>query len=68
MPEARTNLKRGVGNTEDSLRNWVQLLGVNVLLVLCGGGRTDLCDGFAIFHHAVQGPLNRSAHEWIVSI
>jgi len=67
MPVARTNLKRGTGNTEDSLRNWVQLTGVNALLVLCGGGRTDFCDDLAIFHRPVQGTLYRSAHKWIVS-
>ena len=31
-----TYLKRDVGNTEDSLCNWVQLGGVRALLVLCG--------------------------------
>ena len=34
IPVARTCLKRDAGNTKDSLRNWVQLLGVNILLVL----------------------------------
>jgi len=34
----RTHLKRGVGNTDDSLCNWVQLPGVNVFLVLRGCG------------------------------
>jgi len=33
MPVADTNLKRNLGNTEDSLCDWVQLQGVNVLLV-----------------------------------
>jgi hypothetical protein len=32
-PVASTNLKRGAGNTEYSLRNWVQLKSVNVFLV-----------------------------------
>jgi hypothetical protein len=31
--EASTNLKRNVGNSEDSLCDWVQLLGVNALLL-----------------------------------
>ena len=29
---ASTNLKRDASNTEDSLRDWAQLKGVNVLL------------------------------------
>ena len=33
MPVASTNLKRNLGNTEDSLCDWIQLQGVNVLLV-----------------------------------
>ena len=66
MLVARTNLKRGTSNAEDSLRNWVQLTGVNVLLALCV--RTDPCDDFAIFHRPVQGPLDRSAHKWSVSL
>jgi len=32
-PVANTNLKRNLGNTKDSLRDWIQLQGVNVLLV-----------------------------------
>jgi hypothetical protein len=32
-PVASTNLKRNLGNTEGSLRDWIQLQGVNVLLV-----------------------------------
>jgi hypothetical protein len=31
-PLASTNLKRDVGNTEDSLCNWMELKGVNVRL------------------------------------
>jgi hypothetical protein len=68
MPVASTNLKRSVGNTEDSLRNWVQLTGVNVLLVLCGDGRTDLCEDSAIFNRSVQAPLYRFAHKRGVSL
>ncbi len=36
MPAAMTHLKRGVGNTDNNLCNWVQLPGVNVFLVLRG--------------------------------
>jgi hypothetical protein len=32
-PVARTNLKGNLGNTEDSLHGWIQLQGVNLLLV-----------------------------------
>jgi len=32
-PVANTNLKRNLGNTKDSLRYWIQLQGVSVLLV-----------------------------------
>jgi len=32
-PGASTNLKRNLGNTEGSLRDWIQLQGVNALLV-----------------------------------
>jgi len=35
-PVAGTNLKRSLGNTEGSLRDWIQLQGVNVLLVSTG--------------------------------
>src|SRR5258706_10808828 len=34
--QRRTHLKRGVGNTDDNLCNWVQLPGVSVFLVLRG--------------------------------
>jgi hypothetical protein len=68
MPVASTNLKRGTGNTEDSLRNWVQLTGVNALVVLCGDGRTDLCEDFAIFNRSVQAPLYRFAHKRSVTL
>ena len=39
MPVASTNLKRDLGNTKDSLRNWVQLSAVNLLLVPCGSDK-----------------------------
>jgi len=32
-PAANTSLKRNLGNTKDSLCDWIQLQGVNVLLV-----------------------------------
>ena len=54
MPVARTCLKRHAGNTKDSLCNWVQLRGVNVLLILCGRGSTDLCEDSAIFNRLVH--------------
>ncbi len=63
MPTARTHLKRSVGNTDDNLRNWVQLPGVNVL-VLRGCGITDLCEGSAKFESLVQRLFHRSAHHW----
>jgi len=31
-PVANTNLKRSLGNTKDSLCEWIQLQGVSVLL------------------------------------
>ena len=64
MPTAGTDLKRGVGNTDDNLCNWVQLPGVNVLLVLRGCGITDLCEGNAKFERLVQRLFYRSAHHW----
>ena len=63
MQVASTNLKRDLGNTEDGLCNWVQLSGVNFLLVLCGGRTTYLCEDSAIFNHPVHGLLHRSAHQ-----
>jgi len=32
-PVANTNVKRNLGNTKDSLCDWIQLQGVSVLLV-----------------------------------
>ena len=64
IPAARTHLKRGVGNTEDDLRNWVQLPGVNVFFVLRGCGTTDLCDDGAIFKRPVHCLFYQSAHHW----
>jgi len=32
-PVTNTNLKRSLGNTKDSLCDWIELQGVNVLLV-----------------------------------
>ena len=66
MRVASTNLKRDLGNTEDSLCNWVQLSGVNFWLVPCGSQTTYLCEGSAIFNRPVHRLLNRSAHHWSV--
>ena len=68
MAEARTNLKRDPSNTKNSLRDWVQLSGVNFLLILCGCGRTDLCEDSAILNCPVHGLLYRSAHQWAVFV
>jgi hypothetical protein len=66
MPVMSTNLKRDSSNTKDSLCNWIQLTGVNSLLILfgCGCGRTDLCEDRAIFNRPVHGFFYRSAHQW----
>ena len=64
MPPASTNLKRDLGNTEHSLCNWVQLSGVNFLLVQCESRTNYLCEDSAIFNHPVHGLLYRSAHHW----
>ena len=66
IPVASTNLKRDLGNTEDSLCNWVQLSGVNILLVLDGRWTTYLCEDSAIFNRPAHGLLYRSAHQWSV--
>ena len=39
MPVASTNLKRDLGNTEDSLCNWVQLPGISFLPFLLQVGQ-----------------------------
>ena len=39
MPVAITHLKRDASNTKYSFCNWIQLIVVNVLLVLCGRGQ-----------------------------
>ena len=62
MSIARTHLKRNASNTEDSLCNWVQLTDVNLLVVLCGCGTTDLCEDSAIFNCLVHHLFCRSAH------
>ena len=64
MPVASTNLKRDHGNTEDSLRNWVQLSGVDFLLFRCGSLTTYLCEDSAIFNRLTHGLLYRSTHHW----
>ena len=63
MLMASTNLKRDLGNTKDSLCNWIQLPDVNSLLVLCGCGTTNLCENSAIFDRVVHRLFYRSAHQ-----
>jgi len=65
MPVASTNLKRNFGNTEDSLCDWIQLQGVNVLLV--STWKTHLCEYNPIFDCVLHSPLGRSAHQWGVA-
>ena len=50
-----TNIKCDSGNTEDGLCNWIQLEGVNRLLVPLG--RTDLCEYDSEFNDRVHSPL-----------
>ena len=64
MQVARTHFKRDAGNTENSLCDWVQLLGVNALLVLYGYGTTDLCEDSTIFNRLIHRLFHRSAHHW----
>ncbi len=49
-----TYLKRDVGNTKNSFCNWVQLTGVNILLVLCEYWTTDLGEDRGIFNCPVD--------------
>ena len=64
MQVASTNLKRDLGNTEDSLCNWVQLSGINLLLVPSGSLTTYLSEDSANFNCPVHRFLHRSAHYW----
>ena len=64
-PVASTNLKRNLRNTEDSPRDWIQLHGVNDLLV--STWKTDLCEYNAILNSILHSPLGRSVHQWGVS-
>ena len=64
MSAARTHLKRDTGNTEESLCNWIELTDVNVLLVLCGWGPTDLCDDSAKLERLIHCLICRPAHHW----
>ena len=57
MSVTSTNLKRDTGNTKDCLCNWVQLLGINFLLVLCGCEKSDLRKDRPIFDRPVYGFL-----------
>jgi hypothetical protein len=58
---ASTNLKRNVGNTEDSLCDWVQLQVVNACY--SPRGNTDLCEYSPIFNSPLHSPLGRSTHQ-----
>ena len=62
MQVAKTHLKRDSGNTKDSLCNWVQLKGVNILPVLRGCGITDLREDSTIFNRIIHRLFHRSAH------
>ena len=64
MQVASTNLKRDTGNTENSLCDGVQLASVNVCLVLCEYGTTDLCEDSPIFNCPVHSLLYWSTHQW----
>ena len=66
MPVESTNLKRDLGDTEDSLCNWVKLSGVNFMLVPGGSRTTYLCKDSAIFNRPVHRFLHQSAHHWSV--
>ena len=66
MQAMSTDLKREAGNTENSLCNRIQLRDVNILLILCECGTTDLCEDSAIFKRLVHGLLNRYTHHWRV--
>jgi len=59
-----TNLERDFGDTERSLRNFVQLKGVNTVLVPYG--RTDLCEFSPDFKDRIHGFLRRFVHQWRV--
>jgi len=65
MPVASTNLKRNFGNTKDSLCDWIQLQGVNVLLVSMR--KTNLSEYSPIFNCVLHSPLSRSGHQWGVA-
>ena len=59
MPAARTHLKRGVGDTDDNVCNWVQLPGVNVFLVLHGWDAKSLTDAtIAPSLNALSSPIS----------
>ena len=65
-PVVSTNLKRNLRNTEGSLRDWIQLQHVNILLV--STRKPDLCEHSAILNSALHSHLGRSAHPWGVSL
>ena len=59
-PVASTNLKSNLRNTEGSLRDWIQLQGVNVLLV--STRKPDLCEYGAIIDIISVDPLIRGEY------
>ena len=65
-PGASTNLKCDLSNTENSLRYWVQLRSINVLLVSMW--KTYLCEYSPIFDNVLHSPLGRSIHQRGVSL
>jgi hypothetical protein len=62
-PVASTNLNRGAGNTERSLRNWVQLVSISSWFPY---GRTDLCEDNTILDTLLRSLFGRSSHQWRV--
>jgi len=64
MKVASTYIKRDAGNTNKSLCNWVELKGINILLVLCEYWTTDPCDDGDIFNCPVDRFLYWSTHQW----
>ena len=61
---ASTNLKCDAGETEDSLRDWVQLEDVNGRLP--SYGMAHLCKDSSVFNGLVYNPLRWSIHHWRV--
>src|SRR5258706_13183064 len=57
MQVASTYLRRDAGNTKSCPCIWFQLPGINILLVLCEYGTTDLCEVGTRFNCPVDGFL-----------